>query len=182
MDSSERPVRTFVAMRRITLLSAAFVFASLAAACSGGQRIISSHGVQVVVPRDWQQIHAARARPPVSDPRTLLVVGTAGARPKASRCEISAYRLPPTGAVVVVVGWKRLALSGAQSQEPGRWPLEKLSAVQRPSFECFAGRGAAATLVLGRKAYQVNVLVGDRASKRRVAQSLEVARSFDLVG
>jgi hypothetical protein len=167
-------------MRHITLLLAAFVLVSLATACSSGRRIISSRGVRVVVPRRWQQIHAANAGP-VTDPRTLLVVGTAGVRPKASHCPIAAYRLPPTGAVVVVVGRKRLALSGAQSQTPGRWPLKRLNAVQRPSFECFGGRGVAATLVLGGRAYQVNVLAGDRASKRRVAQSLAIARSFDLV-
>jgi hypothetical protein len=166
-------------MRQVTLLLALFLLASLATACSSGRRAISSHGVQVVVPRGWQRIHAASAGP-ITDPRTLLVVGTAGARPKASRCPIAAYRLLPAGAVVVVVGWKRLALSGAQSQEQGRWPLKKLTAVQRPSFECFHGRGAAATLVLAGKAYQVNVLVADRASKRQVAQSLEIARSFDL--
>ena len=149
-------------MRHITLLLAAFVLVSVATACSSGRRVISSHGVRVVVPRTWQQVHASAS--PVTDPRTVLVVGTAGVRPKASHCPIAGYRLPPTGAVVVVVGWKRLALSGAQSQEPGRWPLKSLNGVQRPSFDCFGGRGAAATLVLGGKAYQVNVLVDDGAS------------------
>ena len=81
---------------------------------------------------------------------------------------------------MVVVGWKQLALSGAQGRQPGRRPLEKLVIVQRPSFECFAGRGAVATLILGGKAYQVNVLVGDQASNQRVAEALAVARSFDL--
>jgi hypothetical protein len=53
--------------------------------------------------------------------------------------------------------------------------------VRRPSFECFDGRGAAVELGLQGHAYQVNVLVGDRASPRRVADALRVARSFDLV-
>ena len=33
--------------------------------------------------------------------------------------------------------------------KPGRWPLKALTSVKRPSFECFAGRGAAAQLALG---------------------------------
>ena len=80
-----------------------------------------------------------------------------------------------------MVGWTQFALSGAQWEKPGRAPLKNLIAVQRPSFDCFAGRGAGTTLVLGGKAYQVNVLVGDRASKRRIGEALAVARSFDLV-
>jgi len=35
-------------------------------------------------------------------------------------------------------------------------------------------------VVLGGNAYQVNVMVGDRASKRGVAQALAVGRSFKL--
>jgi hypothetical protein len=116
----------------------------------------------------------------VTDPSTLLVVGTASVRPKASRCQIAAYRLTPRAAVVVVVGWQKLGLSGAQGQRPGRWPLRKLTEVRQPSFECFGGRGAVATVVLDRRAYQVNVLVGDRASKQRVAEALGVARPFRL--
>jgi len=42
--------------------------------------------------------------------------------------------------------------------------------------------GAAAQVVLGGKAYQVNVMVGDRASKQRVAEALTVTRSFNLAG
>ena len=53
--------------------------------------------------------------------------------------------------------------------------------MSRPSFECYSGRGAAEQVVLGGKAYQVNVLVGDRASRRLVTQALLVARSFDLL-
>jgi len=66
--------------------------------------------------------------------------------------------------------------------KPGRAPLKKLVMVTRPSFECFSGRGAAAQVVLGGKAYQVNVMVGDRASKQRVAEALTVTRSFNLAG
>jgi hypothetical protein len=64
--------------------------------------------------------------------------------------------------------------------KPGRWPLGKLTSVSRPSFECFAGRGAAGSLTLGGKAYQVNVMVGDSASVRDIEQALAVGRSFRL--
>ena len=90
-------------------------------------------------------------------------------------------RIPSAGAVVVVVGWKS-ATSGGGRLKPGRAPLKKLVTVTRPSFECFSGRGAAAQVVLGGKAYQVNVMVGDRASKQRVAEALTVTRSFNLAG
>jgi hypothetical protein len=39
-----------------------------------------------------------------------------------------------------------------------------------------------ATVVLRRREYQVNVMVGARASKRRIGEALAVARSFALKG
>ena len=146
--------------------------------CGGAGRVVSSHGVQVVVPKDWVRVPPANDAP-VTDPRTLLVVGTAGVGPKSSPCEIAAYRIPDSGAVVVVVGWKSLATAGGGAREPGRGPLKKLVDVRQPSAECFAGRGAAADVLLAGKPYQVSVLVGDDATKQRVAQALAVARSFD---
>ena len=162
-----------LSMRLVALLLSSLVLVS-----SGG-RIISSHGVRLVVPSGWHRI-APAGDGSVVDPRTLLVVGTAGVAPRPSSCQIAAYRIPPRGAVVVVVGWKT-ATSGGGRLKPGRAPLKKLVAVTRPSFECFSGRGAVAQLALGGKAYQVNVMVGDRASKRRIAEALSVARSFDRV-
>jgi hypothetical protein len=141
--------------------------------------LISSHGVRVVVPPGWQPVEPA-GDGNVVDPRTVLVVGTAGVKPRSSQCQIAAYRVQPAGAVVVVVRWKTLT-SGGGDGETGRAPLRKLLRVTRPSFECFGGRGAAVDLGLRGHAYQVNVLVGDRASERRVAQALRVARSLDLV-
>lgn len=163
---------------RWLMLIGSLALCSAALASSGG-RIISAQGVRVVVPAEWQRAQAAGAGA-VTDPQTLLVVATKGVRPRASQCQIAAYSVPPAGAVVVVVGWKSLALSGAQHDKPGRGPLSKLRAVHRPSFECFSGRGAAASLVLRGKAYQVNVMVGNRASKERVAEALIVGRSFNL--
>jgi hypothetical protein len=115
----------------------------------------------------------------VTDPATLLVVGTAGVHATPSRCPIAAYRIPADGAVVVVVGWRSIGSAGGAAAKPGRSALKGLVTVERPSFDCFAGRGAAAYVVLGARPYQVNVLVGDRASKEQVDQALGVGRSFD---
>jgi hypothetical protein len=166
-------------MRRTLVVLAAVVCCSFAAAC-GGARVVSAHGVRLVVPSGWERVRAA-SDGPVTDPRTLLVVGTAGVRPGASRCQIAAYRLPPEAAVVVVVGWSSVAAAGGGAPKPGRAPLQALRSLHRPSFECFSGRGAVADVLLGAKPYQVNVLVGDRAPPQRVGRALAVARSFDVV-
>jgi hypothetical protein len=161
-------------MRALALLALSLV----AVSCGAGSRTVVAHGVRVVLPSDWHRVPAA-SDGPVTDPRTLLVVGTRGVRPRVSECQIAAYRVQPAKAVVVVVGWRSLKNSGGAGMKPGRAPLGKLVAVRRPSFECFSGRGAAADVLLRGTAYQVNVMVGDRASKRVVAQALAVARSFD---
>jgi hypothetical protein len=166
-----------VPSKAIAVVLAALLFASLAVACGSG-RIISAHGVRFVVPPGWHQVKAA-SDGPVTDPRTLLVVGTAGVYPRASQCPIAAYRIPASGAVVVVVGWKSIASAGGGAPKPGRARLKQLRAVHRPSFECFSGRGAVAEVLLAGKPYQVNVMVGDRASKRRIAEALAVGRSFN---
>jgi hypothetical protein len=165
-------------MRLISVLLGLVVLTPSALASHSG-RVISAHGVRFVVPRGWQRIEAAPAGS-VTDPRTLLVVGTAGVRPRTSQCQIAAYRIPAAGAVVVVVGWRSIVTAGGAPWKPGRAPLEKLVSVHRPSFECFSGRGAVADVLLHGKPYQVNVMVGDRASKQSVAKALAVARSFDL--
>lgn len=167
-------------MRLLALSLALLVFASPLAACSSKRgRVISSHGVGVAVPPGWQPVEPA-GDGNVVDPRTVLVVGTAGVRPRSSQCQIAAYRVQPAGAVVVIVRWKTLT-SGGGNGATGRAPLRKLLRVTRPSFECFGGRGAAVELGLRGHAYQVNVLVGDEASDRRVAEALRVGRSLDLV-
>ncbi len=147
------------------------------AGCGGsGNHVVSANGAALTVPGGWQRLNPAGTN--VSDPRTLLVVGTDGARPKQSRCSQAAYELPGSGAVVVVLRWSTVAAAGG-APEPGRAPLTRLASVVKPSFECFAGRGAAADLLLAGKRYQVAVLVGDRATKARVRDALAVARSFE---
>jgi hypothetical protein len=137
--------------------------------------VVSANGVQVRAPAGWHRVASAGDRP-VTDPRTLLVVGTPGVRPHLTQCQIAAYRIPPEGAVVVIVGWK-----GANGDTGvGTKELARLTAVKRSVFECFKGRGAVATVVLRQREYQVNVMVGDRATKQRIGEALDVARSFAL--
>jgi hypothetical protein len=164
---------------RIAVLVVLATLAGAAAAATSG-RVVAAHGVRLTVPLAWSRVQAAPDGP-VTDPRTLLVVGTTGVRAKKTQCQIAAYRVPADGAVVVVVGWRSLKYSGAEKAKPGYAPLKKLLTVRKPSFECFGGRGAAADVVIQGTAYQVNVLVGDRTSKRRVAAALAVGRSFRAI-
>jgi hypothetical protein len=150
------------------------LFAMLAVlGATGVGTVISANGVQVWAPAGWHRV-APVGDGPVTDPRTLLVVGTAGVRAQRMRCQIAAYRIPPQGAVVVIVGWK-----GANGDTGlGTKELARLTAVKRGVSECFKGRSASATVVLGPREYQVSVLVGNRASKQRIGEALDVARSF----
>jgi hypothetical protein len=153
--------------------------ALLLGGCGGVEvRVIAAHGVRVTVPEGWQEVRAASAGP-VTDPRTLLVVGTSGVQAKASRCQVAAYHVPAEAAVVVVIGWTSIATANGMAIPPGRDPLKELVAVRRPSFECFTGRGAVAQVRLGGKLYQVNVLVGDDTPAQQVGRALAVARSFN---
>lgn len=139
--------------------------------------VIRANGVQVKAPPGWHRVQGV-AEDRFSDPRTVLVVGTNGVRARTSRCQIAAYRVQPAGAVVVVVRWRTQASGGGRPPR-SREPLKRI-VLRKPGFECFNGRGGAAQVTLGGHAYQVNVMVGDRASARIVAQALAVARSFDL--
>jgi hypothetical protein len=164
-------------MRVLPAILAALALSATAIAASS-DRVIAAHGVRVIAPAGWHQVPSA-GDGPVTDPKTLLVVGTDGVHPRTSQCQIAAYSLPADGAVVVIVGWKT-ATSGGGHLKPGRAPLAALRSVHRPSFECFTGRGAAAQVALGGRAYQVNVMVGNRATAQRIAGALAVARSFNL--
>jgi hypothetical protein len=171
-----RSARRIPAMRSVVVLLA--LTAVAAASAAPGSRVLVAHGVRLTVPPGWGAVRPA-GDGTVVDPRTLLVAGTAGVAPRTSACQIAAYRVQPRGAAVVVVGW-RTATSAGGRPAPGRAPLTALRTVTRPSFECFAGRGASAQVALRGTVYQVNVLVGDRASRRVVAEALAVGRSFAL--
>ena len=162
-------------MRSVIALSACV--AALATGCGGNSKHdVSANGARLTVPRGWQRVPPAASS--VTDPQTLLVVGTTGARGKRSRCDQAAYAVPPEGAVVLVLRWSSVEAAGG-APPPGRAPLGQLVSVRKPTFECFAGRGAAADVLLEGKRYQVGVLVGDRATKARVQDALAVARSFE---
>lgn len=164
-------------MRPCQALLAALAIVSLASGC-GGRRGITAGGVLFTVPSGWHQVQAAAAEA-VTDQRTLLVVGTAGVHAKPSRCQIAAYRIPAAGAAVVAVGWTSVASAGGGAPPPGRAPLNTLTTVHRANLECSNDRSAVAQLRLDGQQYQVNVVVGNRASKARVAEALAIARSFD---
>jgi hypothetical protein len=141
-------------------------------------RVVSGNGVRLTVPSGWRVVRPA-SDAPVTDPRTLLVAGTAGVHPQASQCQIGGkYHIPADGAVVIVLGWLSSSAGGGPVN-PGRAPLDHLTRVRKPMFECYAGRGAAAQVHLHGIDYQVNVMVGDRASSSRIEDALRVARSLN---
>ncbi len=140
---------------------------------AGVERAIVAGAVGVRVTDDWARVAPAAAAGE-TDPRTVLVVGTRGVAARASRCQVSSYRIPADGAAVVVLGWRGIAPEGLPRD---RGELQALR-LRRPIFECFDGRGAMAQIVVKNRAYQVNVMVGDRATRETVAEALAVARSF----
>jgi hypothetical protein len=171
-------------MRRfaVAMILALFVIgvgSQASAANQAVERVIERNGVKLDAPQSWRLV--TRGDAGVVDPTTVLVAGSPGVKPLLNAgCEIAAYHVPPTGAVVVVVRW-RTVTSGGGRPPVGRAPLKALTRVRRPSFECFAGRGATAQLALDGHAYQVNVMVGDRATARSIRQALAAARSFRLI-
>jgi hypothetical protein len=127
-------------------------------------------GVELTLPSDWAKVQPA-AQAQGADPRTVLVIGTDGVRPIESDCQVSSYRVPSDGAAVVVIRWRDsvgvsafLPLSGMKLR-PG-------------TFSCFDGRGAVAQVTRDGHDYQVNVLVGNRASGDTVSAALDAARSI----
>ena len=138
----------------------------------GGWRSVEADGVSVRVPLDWRRVEPADPGP-VTDPVTVLVVGTRGVRAKPSACQIASYTIPAAAAAVVIVEWRQLTVTAPTSRRELR-----TMRIRPRTFECSAGRGAVATIRLSGRPFQVNVLVGSRAPKRRVADALLVARSI----
>jgi hypothetical protein len=164
-------------MRACAVFAVGLLLGSAAHAGPAWRTVVAS-GVSVRVPPGWQPVDKA-GDGPVVDPRTVLVVGSRGVRPRPSACQIAAYRIPPHGAAVIVVRW-RTETSGGARPPRSREPLRRI-ALHRSGFECWPGhRGGAAAVALGGHAYQVNVLVGDLASRRKLRDALAVARSFAL--
>jgi hypothetical protein len=152
------------------------VLAGVGAAQADTDRAIVAGGIGVRVTGDWARVPAADTGSE-TDPRTLLVVGTRGVAPRTTSCQVSSYRIPADGAAVVVIGWRGIAPDGLPRDRSELLEMR----LKRPMFECFDGRGAVAQIVVKGRAYQVNVLVGDRATRDAVAGALAVARSFAAV-
>jgi hypothetical protein len=167
MQRSYHPLRMFFrAAFAVALMGALLASAALAAE----SHVLRSNGVQVTVPEDWTRVEPADDGA-VDDPRTLLVVGTKGVRAIETTCQVSSYRVPADGAVVVVIGWKR------PSTGVTLLPLAAIR-LKRDTFECFDDRGAVGQVTRNGRDYQVNVMVGDRADAKVVHDALAVARSF----
>jgi hypothetical protein len=159
---------------RIALIAAMIAALTLASVATGALlETVRGGGVELGLPADWAKVPPAKAST-AGDPQTLLVVGTDGVRATESDCLVSSYRVPATGAVVVVIGW-RDAVGNS-----GFLPLSALR-LRRGTFECFAGRGAVAQVTRRNRDFQINVMVGDRASAETVEDALATARSFALV-
>lgn len=161
----------------IALAATTAVVAGSAASASTSQVIVRD-GVRVTVPAGWHSVRPA-ATGPISDPRTLLVAGTVGVHARSSRCQVAAYAIPAGGNAVVVLGWRSLAAAGGTHPAAGRKPLMRLTKVRPGQTECFTGSSATAQLWLAHRAYQVNVLVANGATRTRVEQALAVGRSFN---
>lgn len=160
--------------RHLLALAVGAVVASIAVASIGAATgvVARSGGVQLDLPSGWSKVvptHEDR----VEDPRTLLVIGTDGVKAIESDCQVSSYRVPADGAVVVVIGWRDSV--GAS----GFLPLSTMK-LRRGTFECFPGRGAVGRIMRRDRDFQVNVMVGDRASVATVDAALDAARSLGL--
>ena len=166
-----RSLRRTPRVALLTALAALALGAGVATAAL--QDTARGGGVELDLPAGWAKVVPVRA-PGVTEPQTLLVIGTEGVRAAETDCQVSSYRVPANGAVVVIVGWRDAAGTS------GLLPFSALK-LRRGTFECFAGRGAVAQVTRRNRDFQINVMVGDRASTGTVEEALDAARSFTLV-
>jgi hypothetical protein len=166
-----RSLRRTPRVALLTALAALALGAGVATAAL--QDTARGGGVELDLPAGWAKVVPVRA-PGVTEPQTLLVIGTEGVRAAETDCQVSSYRVPANGAVVVIVGWRDAAGTS------GFLPFSALK-LRRGTFECFAGRGAVAQVTRRNRDFQINVMVGDRASTGTVEEALDAARSFTLV-
>ena len=155
----------------ITLAAAALTAAVAASSVTAARGdTVRGGGVEILLPDGWERIQPA-PQGVVDDPRTVLVVGTEGVRSIETECQVSSYRVPADGAVVVVIGWR---------EPTGVSAFLPLSAMKlrRGMFQCFDDRGAVAQVTRRGLDYQVNVMVGDRASAETIDAALDAARSI----
>lgn len=161
-------------LRTTSLVLTAAMLAALAVAGTGaaarGDVLVRGGGVELVLPDGWSRVEPA-SQSSLDDPRTVLVIGTEGVRAVEAECMVASYRVPFDGAVVVVIGWREP--TGLSSF----LPLSTMK-LRRGLFECFADRGAVAQVTRRGLDYQVNVMVGDRASSETIEAALDAARSI----
>jgi hypothetical protein len=156
----------------LALAAAGIAALALTGASTAAERVdtVRGGGVELLLPEGWSRIQPA-AQTTIDDPRTVLVIGTDGVRAVESECLVSAYRVPVDGAVVVVIGWREPTGMSAFL------PLSTLK-LRRGTFECFDDRGAVAQVTRRGLDYQVNVMVGDRATAQTIETALDAARSI----
>ncbi len=162
-----RRLRTEAAYVAIAMLA---ILVAVGAAAADDGASVRGGGVELLLPAAWSRVQPA-PQAPVTDPRTVLVLGTDGVRSIDSDCQVSSYHVPDDGAVVVVIRWRES--TGAA----GFLPLSAMR-LRRGTFECFDGRGAVAQVTRHGNDYQVNVMVGDRASADTAEAALDAARSI----
>lgn len=164
-----RCLRTSSVLAATALAALAVVGLGMAA----GADTVRGGGVELVLPDGWSKLQPA-PQGVGDDPRAVLVIGTDGVRAIETDCLVSSYRVPADGAVIVVIGWRESAGVSAFL------PLSGMR-LRRGIFECFDDRGAVAQVTRRGLDYQVNVMVGDRASAETVGAALDSARSIVAV-
>jgi hypothetical protein len=165
-------------MGRVRAISLGLVVCAVvvATASATALTVLRSGTVTVRAPADWDLVAYADTAA-IVDPRTVLVAGTEGVAPRRSDCQVAAYRIPADDAVVVILRWSGKAPEWVTTDRDVLADLK----LRREYFECWDGRGAAAQIAIKGRAYQVNVMVGDRASAKTISAALAVARSVDAV-
>jgi hypothetical protein len=154
----------------VVAATALAVLAFVGAGTAAEGDTVRGGGVEVTLPDGWSRIQPVRQTPD-DDPRTVIVIGTDGVHAIDSDCQVSSYRVPVDGALVVVIGWR---------EETGTSAFLPLSAMKlrRGTFECFPDRGAVAQVTRRGLDYQVNVMVGDHASAETIDAAFAAARSI----
>lgn len=148
------------------------VLAFTSVASGGGGRTVRAQGVALTMPAGWHGV-ASAGDGPVTDPRTLLVVGTVRVAPKPSQCQIAAYRVPAHGAVVVIVGWKDRD-ERRRSDEPGALAAKEADLREARELRVLRGTGGSCVACPRWKAYQVNVMVGNSTPAQQIAEALAI--------
>lgn len=162
-------------MGRVSAVLAVVALVTTAVATAAPWRLLEADGVSLRLPPAWSEVQPAKL-PVTPDAETLLVAGTDGVKAQKTPCLVASYRIPDDGAAVVVIVRAGVA-SAAVPRDREELQVLKL---QREYLACFDGRAAVAQIALRGRAYQVNVMIGDRASAFTVLQALTVARSFGL--